>query len=435
MMRYAGAMQSVTLYRIISHVFGLCMLLAFTAVADGQVVSPRLLALEASVRAGEPNAVQKFWSEVNGNAPLVEDVRGEPTHRLVTFLWRGEGPPTTRVAVFGGLPAPDTKLMVRLHETNVWYWSEKHPADARFQYSFIPNVPAILPVDMEEGRKLIASGKRDSLNRAVYRDSSFVELPNAPRQDWVMTREGTQPGVATSQSFKSEVLSAEYKLTIYVPKGYDQMSGRAWLLVAFDGGFPDMIKTMDSLAQAGKIPPVVVIGVNNVSAATRRRDLGASDAFLSFLTNELVPWARKTYKVFADPEHTIIGGYSRGGLMALYSGLKGSAVFGNVLSLSAVVHNSPGKPFPIPDWMEEPDDLVARQFARSVKLPLNIYMEVGRYEALSGYNSVAANRRLRDVLEAKGYTLKYDEFNGGHDYLRWRSTFADGLRYLTGSGK
>jgi enterochelin esterase family protein len=230
-------------------------------------------------------------------------------------------------------------------------------------------------------------------------------------------------------------LSAEYKLTIYVPKGYDQMSGRAWLLIAFDGGFPDMIKTMDSLAHAGKIPPVVVIGVNNISAATRRRDLGASDVFLGFLTNELVPWARKTYKVFTDPEHTIVGGYSRGGLMALYSGLKGSEIFGNVLSLSAFVHNAPGKPFPLFDWMEEPDNLVARQFARSPRLPLNIYMEVGRYEALSLSDAVAANRRLRDVLEAKGYTLKYDEFNGGHDYLRWRSTFADGLMYLTGTGK
>jgi enterochelin esterase family protein len=288
---------------------------------------------------------------------------------------------------------------------------------------------------MEEARKLIASGKRDSLNRAVYRDSSYVELPNAPRQDWVMPREGTQPGVVTSQSFKSDVLSAEYKLTIYVPKGYDQMSGRAWLLIAFDGGFPDMIKTMDRLVHAGKIPPVVVIGINNISAATRRRDLGASDVFLGFLTNELVPWARKTYKVLPDPEHTIVGGYSRGGLMALYSGLKGSSVFGHVLSLSAFVHNPPGKPFPSFDWMEEPDDLVARQFARTPKLPLNIYMEVGRYEALSLSDAVAANRRLRDVLEAKGYTLKYEEFNGGHDYLRWRSTFANGLMYLTGAGK
>jgi hypothetical protein len=40
------------------------------------------------------------------------------------------------------------------------------------------------------------------------------------------------------------------------------------------------------------------------------------------------------------------------------------------------------------------------------------------------------------VLKAKGYSVQYSEFCGGHDYVSWRGSFADGLMALAGvSGK
>jgi enterochelin esterase family protein len=40
---------------------------------------------------------------------------------------------------------------------------------------------------------------------------------------------------------------------------------------------------------------------------------------------------------------------------------------------------------------------------------------------------------MRDVLLAKGYEVHYQQFAGGHDYLSWRGTFADGLIDLIGT--
>jgi enterochelin esterase-like enzyme len=43
------------------------------------------------------------------------------------------------------------------------------------------------------------------------------------------------------------------------------------------------------------------------------------------------------------------------------------------------------------------------------------------------------NRELRDVLLVKGYQVTYNEFDGGHDYLWWRDSMADGLMALVGT--
>ena len=45
------------------------------------------------------------------------------------------------------------------------------------------------------------------------------------------------------------------------------------------------------------------------------------------------------------------------------------------------------------------------------------------------------NRRLRDVLRAKGTEVVYREFNGNHTYLNWRGGFADGVVALLGRAR
>ena len=64
--------------------------------------------------------------------------------------------------------------------------------------------------------------------------------------------------------------------------------------------------------------------------------------------------------------------------------------------------------------------------------PVRFYLEAGRFEDGFQDSLLAENRRFHDVLEAKGYTVHYSEFSGGHDHVAWRGTFADGLMALAG---
>jgi hypothetical protein len=51
--------------------------------------SPRIAALAEAIGRGDTAALEPFWREVDGRAPLVEPIDGDARRVRVTFLWRG----------------------------------------------------------------------------------------------------------------------------------------------------------------------------------------------------------------------------------------------------------------------------------------------------------------------------------------------------------
>ena len=87
-----------------------------------------------------------------------------------------------------------------------------------------------------------------------------------------------------------------------------------------------------------------------------------------------------------------------------------------------------------PDEAEEHGWLV-RQCVASERLPPRFYMDAGTFErGIRDPSILHYNRHMRDVLRAKGYPVSYSEFSGGHDYICWQGTLADGLLALVGHG-
>jgi enterochelin esterase-like enzyme len=377
--------------------------------------SPRLMALDRKVHAGNRAAIKQFWEEVQGKTPLVEPVAGDDQLRWVTFLWRG-GAEASEVTLNGNFP-PDSQdaPLVRLDNTDVWYLTLRLPATSRFTYGF-----------KRPGRRQLL----DPLNPLKFRSSSYVELPAAPPQTWTVIRPDVPKGTVTPEKLRSENLKEERSVSIYTPPGYDPKNGSYGLLVLFDGqdyrGPMPIPTILDNLLAAKKIRPLVAILVDNPSEETRDRDLECYPPFADFLAKELVPWARQRYRFTAEPERTIVGGVSLGGLNAAYCALRYPEVFGNVLSQSGAFWYFPG-------WEDQEESDTApfgwliRQFVTTRKLPIRFYLEAGLFENDCPDTLLAQNRRLRDVLEAKGYSVVYSEFAGGHEFLSWRGSVADGL--------
>ena len=70
---------------------------------------------------------------------------------------------------------------------------------------------------------------------------------------------------------------------------------------------------------------------------------------------------------------------------------------------------------------------------RAVVLPIRL--PDGELETKPWFNGptmIEVNERLARLLEESGNTAHYTTFCGGHDYVCWRGTLADGLLFLAG---
>ncbi len=400
--------------------------------AKERIDSPRILELWTALRAKRPGAVDAFWSSLRGKGPVVERFTGDNESALVTFVFRTDAP---YAGMFGG-PTAREKPMTRLGSSNLWYLSARMPRDSRADYAFLgADGPPDFHVPWKQGDFGIERWGKKSLdpnNPSTNVDQSRIELPGAAPQPWIVARPETPSGKLTELTLDSAQLHEKRRIGIYTPPGFTPTATYP-LVVAFDGEVYGLDRDaaliplpviVDNLIATKKIPPVVVALVAN--QGTRDRDLTSNAAFADFVALELVPKLRADYHAGLTPAATLVTGSSFGGLCAVYVGLQHSAVIGNVLSQSGAFWFRPG------DLDSELADSIdtGRLFGRiiaSPKLPLRFYLDVGLFETDHRNDILSMNRRMRDVLQAKGYPIRYAEFSGGHDYLQWRGTIADGL--------
>ncbi len=87
----------------------------------------------------------------------------------------------------------------------------------------------------------------------------------------------------------------------------------------------------DAAIEAGEVEPLVIVGIYNtgdrrLAEYTHEYNWqmggGEAEAYGQLVTQELMPWIARQYRVRRDRESTGMGGSSLGGLVTLYLGLR-----------------------------------------------------------------------------------------------------------------
>lgn len=243
-------------------------------------------------------------------------------------------------------------------------------------------------------------------------------------------------------NWTSQFLSTPRDLFIYLPQAYLAEPERSFpLLLMHDGqnlfdGTLSYVKgstwrvgnTADEAIAAGRVDPLVIVGVANTGTermaeytptADTRLGGGKGRLYARMLVEELLPRLRSDYRLLSGPDCTGVAGSSLGGLLSLAIGLRYSSQFGRIGALSPSI------------WW---DDRALLRDVRSLDdhLPLRIWLDIGTAEGL---------RHLRDtdllahLLEARGWRegedLLYQRIAGGvHSETAWAARFADVLQFL-----
>ncbi len=418
----------------------------------GEPMSPQVAALERELKNGNVAALEVFWQRLKAEGtPLIEPQWGD--HSLVTFVWHG-GRDTEQVFVRGAVFWTDDMSQVqlrRLSDTDLFYRTYRYRNDLRGTYGFVVDVapPSVQWDYTDQARSLWqtfdAAHLLDPLNLrpavATYfaAQNSVLELPAAPSQPWVERRDGVATGALHTHSFRSTLLGNERQVWVYTPAGYPGSVPHS-LLIAFGESslrLGRMDVTLDNLLAEGLIPPMVAVFIDTLGRDTRERELSCYEPFAESLAAELLPWLRESYRITTDPTQVVVVGQSGGGLCAAFVAFRHPELFGNVISHSGGYDWGPGYDLS-KSWQEQTFEKgwLAKQYAAAPRLPIRLYLAVGLHESYGSWSSDELNssRQMRDVLEAKGYSHRYVEFNGGHEFIWWRGTFAEGLMALIGRG-
>ncbi|EQB87994.1 enterochelin esterase family protein [Clostridium punense] len=390
------------------------------------LLSPKIENLYNKLSSGT-FVLEKFWNEIQKEGtPLIEEVQGEEKV-ILTFLYRGNEE-VNNVLIYGGVPGYrySENIMERLPNTDILVKSYIVRNDVKFKYNFSLNYEFD-----NDYKKIKKNSIMDSLNpnrvvnvkdeedpESVETVYSLVKLSKVKPEVWTISNKQVKKGNMKLSRFESKILGNTRRIWVYTPSEYDEKASPYNVLVLTDGfDYLNYLSTdvvLDNLIHEKKIPPTVCILVD--SNKNRYEELTCNESFMKFITEEVMPWGYENYNITKESERTIIGGLSLGGLTASYIALKRWDIFGKVLSQSGSY------------WYEE--QWLTKEFEKEKKLPIRFYLNAGLLED-APYDDepvmMEVINNMRDVLLSKGYDVKYENFQSGHDYLCWGETLATGL--------
>jgi len=248
--------------------------------------------------------------------------------------------------------------------------------------------------------------------------------------------------------FPSAALGREYRLTVYLPDGYDTGSARystLYLLHGANGDEKEWVEkgearaSLDRLIGTGEIPPMVVVmpGHTNGWWSDGNKEKGETA-----LLKEVLPFVERTWRVIPAKRGRLVAGNSAGGFAAINMVLKYPDLFAAAAALSPAIYTPlppetssarKNHPFQLdgrfdpaswerlnwPNWFEG-------YKAQAIRVPL--YINAGDWDRFDiAYHAAVLYQKFREIQPR---ITVFRVVPGDHEWPVWAATFPEAARFI-----
>ena len=138
----------------------------------------------------------------------------------------------------------------------------------------------------------------------------------------------------------SKILNDKRAIQVHVPEGDKNQHYPVLYILDGEDHFLSAVAISEQLS--GVIPPIIVVGINNMGFNTRERDLtptedkninansGGGENFISFIEKELIPYIESKYPT---ANYRIFSGHSLGGLAVVNAFFNHTKLFNAYIAL------------------------------------------------------------------------------------------------------
>jgi enterochelin esterase-like enzyme len=208
----------------------------------------------------------------------------------------------------------------------------------------------------------------------------------------------------------------------------ESVSGASDLVIFLDGErYRDRVGALSVIEDLrGQVADLWFVFVSEESPETRWRECPCYPPFAGFIGEELLTWLASGYIDSNRIKRRVLAGLSFTGLAAAFIAKEYPGAFQRIISQSGSF------------WWN--DCWLVEEFQRlRQEIPVEFYLDIGsqetrenvrhREDVFQVISQIEGVRRFRDALLARGYAVRYLEFDGGHDYASWNRTLVDALKW------
>lgn len=337
-------------------------------------------------------------------------------NEIVTLFWYGRA---ECVSVLGDMKyawsASDTMNNVNCGDSIFFYKSYKLPADTRIDY--------LLKIDTI----LIVDPRNDATTPSGFGTHSQISMPLFKVDKIRAYNVNVSHGSLDTLTLTSSAMPFNpRKIIVYKHAGYDSFTPLPVLYVN-DGykalEYCQFTNVIDNLIAEKKIKPIVVVFIK-YEEGDSDYFLNRTDEYVKFLTGELIPFIDEKYKTSRTANDRAVSGISAGGSISLLTAITHPEYFSMAAGQSSTI-------------TENLFDVVENiNFKNEEAGKLKLYLDVGRYDLLSGAIDQSSflylNQMLDKKLTAKNVDHHFKIYNDGHQWANWRERIDDILIYFFG---